>query len=377
MLKNAKTTGIWLLFCGLLGSLSGSAQPLHPHFEAAEYRELLLIALRTTDNEKYYRKYLAPQHYDMVYRSQEMGLDNRWQLWVNHQHTIAVVSIRGTTTRPASSLANLYAAMVPASGTLHLAANDTFAYQLATHPQAAVHTGWLVSMAFLVRDIRPRIDSLYQAGIRDIILTGHSQGGAIAYLLTAYLYYQQQQGALARDIRFKTYCSAAPKPGNVYFAYDYETAIPPGWSLTVVNTADWVPQMPMSIQTVNDINSPNPFVQARQNMHALPWPRRVIARHIYNKLAKPARKAQRYYEKYLGELTSKYIRQKLPGFEPPAAYVPSSNYVRTGTTIVLSPGKDYYEHFADQASSFFYHHGIEYYLYLTEHKYHIQPTTTR
>ena len=184
MLKNAKTTGIWLLFCGLLGSLSGSAQPLHPHFEAAEYRELLLIALRTTDNEKYYRKYPAPQHYDMVYHSQEMGLDNRWQLWVNHQHTIAVVSIRGTTTRPASSLANLYAAMVPASGTLHLAANDTFAYQLAAHPRAAVHTGWLVSMAFLVRDIRPRIDSLYQAGIRDIILTGHSQGGAIAYLLT-------------------------------------------------------------------------------------------------------------------------------------------------------------------------------------------------
>ena len=342
------------------------AQHLKPYFDKSEYRELLLISIRTTANEKYYRKYPKPENYRLVYQSKVVGLDNLWQLWVNTSKTIAVVSIRGTTIKPESSLANFYAAMVPATGELHLSKSDTFRYRLADNPNAAVHIGWLISMAYLSRDIVPKIDSLYTTGIKDFLLMGHSQGGAVDYLLTAYLYGLQQKGLLPKDIRFKTYCSAAPKPGNLYFAYHYEKLTQNGWGYNVVNAADWVPETPVSIQTLKDISSPNPFENAEKEIKKLKFPKNLVAKHIYNGLDKPVKKAQRNYEKYLGEMTSKFIKKKLVNFSPPVEYVHSSNYVRTGTTVVLYPGKDYYEFFAKDKGSFFFNHGLEYYLYLTD-----------
>lgn len=361
-----KLTIALLIFWGQLLFSPLSAQHLSPYFNKVEYRELLLISFRTTTNEKYYKKYPAPRNYQLVYQSKVVGMDNLWQLWLNRSKTIAVVSIRGTTIKPESSLANFYAAMVPATGDLHLSKTDTFQYYLADNPKAAVHVGWLISMAYLSRDIVPKIDSLYKTGVKEFLLMGHSQGGAINYLLTAYLYGLQHKGVIPKDIRFKTYCSAAPKPGNLYFAYYYEKLTQNGWGYNVVNAADWVPETPISIQTLNDINSPNPFENAKEGFKNLKFPRNVVAKHIYNQLDKPTKKAQRKYEKYLGQMTSKFIRKKLTGFIPPEEYVHSSYYVRTGTTIVLYPGKDYFDFFAKDKDSFFLHHGLEYYLYLTD-----------
>ncbi len=53
---------------------------------------------------------------------------------------------------------------------LVIAEADTFRYRLSEHPQAAVHAGWLTSTAFLIRDMMPRIDSLYRSGTRDLIM---------------------------------------------------------------------------------------------------------------------------------------------------------------------------------------------------------------
>ncbi len=341
-------------------------QHLKPYFSKSEYKELLLISLRTTTNEKYYSKYPEPRDYAMVYQSKVVGLDNLWQLWINHNNTIAVISIRGTTVNPASTLANLYAAMVPAKGTIHLSKTDTFSYELAEDSKAAVHIGWLISMAYLSRDIVPKIDSLYKTGIKDILLMGHSQGGAINYLLTAYLYNLQQKGVIPGDVRFKTYCSASPKPGNINFAMYYEKLTQNGWAYNVINSADWVPETPISIQTLNDINKPNPIVNAKNEIKKLKFPKNLFAKHIYNKLDKPTKKAQRNYEKYLGKITSKFITKKLIDFIPPEEYVHSSNYVRTGATVVLNADKDYYSYFEKDKGSFFLHHGLEYYLYLTD-----------
>ncbi|HPN72156.1 MAG TPA: hypothetical protein PLZ32_21680, partial [Saprospiraceae bacterium] len=76
----------------------------------------------------------------------------------------------------------------------------------------------------------PKIDSLYKTGTKEFLIMGHSQGGAIAYLMTSYLYNLQQLGQLPIDIKFKTYCSAAPKPGNLYYAYEYEAMTQGGWA---------------------------------------------------------------------------------------------------------------------------------------------------
>ena len=52
------------------------------------------------------------------------------------------------------------------------------------------------------------------------------------------------------SLNIKTYCSAAPKPGNLFYAYDFEHITEGGWAFNVVNSADWVPELPSTTQTV-------------------------------------------------------------------------------------------------------------------------------
>src|SRR5690606_12395627 len=153
---------------------------------------------------------------------------NRWDLWMN-KDSVVVISIRGTTQTTASWVANFYSAMVPAKGELLLAEKDTFKYKLAQDPKAAVHIRWLISMAYLSRSIIPTIDSLADSGIKNFIILGHSQGGAIAFLLTSYIHNLQMEGKIPAETNFKTYCSAAPDPGNLFYAYEYENLTKNGW----------------------------------------------------------------------------------------------------------------------------------------------------
>src|SRR5690554_2410466 len=197
------------------------AQNLKPGFDKEEYRELISIATRSSESAEKVKLIPAPQHSKLIYESKSIGLDNLWELWIKDEST-AVLCTRGTTLTGESWLANLYAAMAPAKGELKIDSNESFKYELSSDPNAAIHIGYLLSTAFISKDMIPKIDSCYKAGIKNFIIMGHSQGGAISYLLTAYLYNLQDQGDLPSDIRFKTYCSAAPKPGNLYFAYSYE-----------------------------------------------------------------------------------------------------------------------------------------------------------
>lgn len=339
-----------------------TGQQLQPGFDKSEFKELLLISARTSANASYYKNFEEPKSFKMVYQSPVVGLDNMWDLWTN-ETGIAVISIRGTTSNSASWLANFYAAMVPAKGQLHINDSTLFNYDLAPDPKAAVHVGWLLCTAYLSADIVPKIKELNKKGINNFIIMGHSQGGAIAYLLTAYLYNLQKQKVLASTIQFKTYCSAAPKPGNLYFAYDYETLTKNGWAYNVVNAADWVPETPVSTQTTNDFNATNPFEQAKAAFKKNKFPKNIVLKHLYNKLDKPSKKAEHNYEKYLGEVLSKTIKKNLPGYQPPA-YYHSTYYVRTGTTIVLMPDSDYFKKYPNQSDSVFTHHYHDAYLYL-------------
>jgi hypothetical protein len=339
-------------------------QGLKPGFDKAEYRDMVLVSARSTKDTAYYEQLPAPEKYRMVYQSGSVGLDNSWDLWKGPDG-IAAISIRGTTEHAESWLANIYAAMVPAAGELKLSATNTFHYRLADDPKAAVHVGWLISMACLSEDIIAKMDSCYRAGTKNFLIMGHSQGGAIAYLLTAYLYHLQAQHQLPADIRFKTYCSASPKPGNLYFAYDYEILTQNGWAYNVVNSADWVPEAPISIQTLHDFNTMNPFLNAKQMIHEQKFPKNLVMKHIYNSLDKPTRKAQRTYEKYLGRMTSGLIGKYLPGFEAPD-YYSSNHYVRTGTTVVLNADKAYYEKYPGDPKAMFPHHAHGQYVFLID-----------
>jgi hypothetical protein len=336
---------------------------LHPGFIKEEYLELLKVSSRQGDT-LYNAALPAPQRFHRVYRSPVMGLDNRWELWLAPDST-AAISIRGTTRKQDSWIENLYAAMVPATGSLQLSRDFKFDYSLSTHPRAAVHAGWMIGTAFISRDLLPRLDSLQQAGIRDVLIIGHSQGGAIACLLSAYLAELQTAGRISNRIRFKTYASAAPKAGNLYFAYDLENKYKGGWAFNVVNGADWVPEAPFSIQTLNDFNPSNPFTQVDAALKKLPFTKRIAARYVYNNLRKPTDKARRKFQRFLGKSVGGEVRKYLPEFVVPD-FFPSCNYVRTGAPIILYPQEDYYALFPDDGKQIWIHHAFEPYLYLTE-----------
>ncbi len=140
-----------------------------------------------------------------------------------------------------------------------------------------------------------------------------------------------------------------------------------GWSYNVVNAADWVPEVPISIQTLDDFNPSNPFIHAKGIIKKQKFPVNLAMKYMYNQLSKPPSKAQKRYQKYLGSMTSKTVQKILPGFIPPA-YYPSSHYVRTGNMIVLVPGEDYFKLYPESQSpdNMFPHHLHPQYMYLAE-----------
>lgn len=340
------------------------ADNLKPGFQKSEYAELLKISARQVNIPMDQIKAPSPEKFRFEYRSPEIGLSNQWDLWVSSD-SMAVISIRGTTANMTSWLANFYAAMVPAKGSITVSDQDDFEYDFTDDPKAAVHTGWLVATAFLARDIKPKLDSVYKAGTRNIYIMGHSQGGAISFLLTSHLWNLRATGKLPADLNFKTYCSAAPKPGNLYYAYHFENMTKEGWAFNVVNAADWVPEMPVTIQTVSDYNSVNPFINALPAIKKQKFWQRLILKKAYKRLSKPPRKSQEDYQRYLGDRLFILIKKQLPGFVKPK-YFASTNYVRTGKTIVLMPDEEYTIKFPDNNNNVFMHHFFEPYFFLLQ-----------
>lgn len=345
------------------------AQVLKPGFDKVEYIETLKINHRThIDLDKWNDIKDVPEvnDYTFTYRSPVVAFDNIWDLWIHKEKPVAIIAIQGSIQTEASFLANLYAAMIPASGEIQINKNFLFKYRLANHPKAAVQVGWFVAMANLSETIKQKIDSCYKNGIKDFILTGHSQGGGITFLLNAYLENLKVDKKLPQDIRFKTYCSAGPKPGNLFFAYDYEKLTEGGWAYNVVNTADWVPDVPFSVQTIHDFTSVNPFRHAKSIIKQQKFPANIALKKVYNDLSKPSLKAQKNYQKYLGKMISKSVKKHMPDLNTPE-YFNSNYFVRTGNTVVLYPDEEYYKLYNNNPDNpnIWQHHLPVQYLYLT------------
>jgi hypothetical protein len=337
--------------------LSAQTNRLKAGFDKAEAIEMLKLAGGFVDSVIIGE----PTTCKRVYRSPIVGLDNKWDLWQRNDG-VGIISLRGTTLNAVSWLENFYAAMVPATGQLQLAPNETFSYKLAKDPRAAVHAGWVIGMAYLAKDILPKLDSAVKKGTREFIITGDSQGGALAFLMTSYLH-SQLGNRLPADMRFKTYCIAGPKPGNLYYAYDYEDLTQGGWGFNVVNSSDWVPEIPMSIQTTDDFNKTNPFVGIPQTIRSQKFFKRIALNYAFGKLDKPTRKAQKSYQKFLGNYMERIVQKNLPNYRSPV-YARTNNYVRTGQTVVMLADDAYRQKFPDNQQKLFLHHLLPAYFYL-------------
>jgi len=344
-----------------LPTVSAQSGKLKPGFDKAEYLEMLSVTSRQIDTLRE-EKVPGPKRSRRLSRSPVVGLDNRWELWLRDDG-VGIISLRGTTEKAVSWLENFYAAMVPATGQLELGPGDTFSYKLANNPRAAVHVGWLLGVAYMSKTILPKIDSCSKAGINEFIIIGHSQGGALSFLLTSYLNYLRGN-RLPANLRIKTYCSAAPKPGNLHYAYDYEAMTQGGWGFNVVNAADWVPQTPFSIQTIDDYSPTNPFKDISAGLKKQKFFQRIALNYAFKKMDRPTRKAQKEFQRFLGNFASKTVQKNLPGYKP-SDYFKSNHYVRTGQFIVLYPNEAYYQKFPDNTRQVFIHHFFEPYFMLT------------
>jgi len=362
LLKLSFVAKFIITFTFLIFTAYANAQTLKKGFDKNEYIKLMHISARQLDTPWVNYKFPIPDGYKLIYRSPVVGLDNRWDLWMGKEN-IAVISLRGTTKNGISWLENFYAAMLPAKGNIQIYKDYIFNYQLAENPRAAIHTGWLIGTACLSQTILPKIDSLYKSGIKQILIIGHSQGGALAYLLTAHLHYLQKETKLPTDMIIKTYCSAAPKPGNLYFAYDYESYTQQGWAYNIVNADDWVPESPAVVQTINDFNEVNPFANAKSTIKKQKFALKIAMKVVYRNLVKPTNKAQRKNQKYLGTKTTKMVQKTLPELKLPP-FANTSNYARAGNFITLQGDANYYQLFPKDKDKVFMHHMWDPYLYL-------------
>jgi hypothetical protein len=341
------------LFIFLSSSIFAQAR-LQAHFNPDEYRTFLQISERQIDTNAYTLSLPWPANYKRTYISPVVGLDNRFEVWLNKSSNLCVLSIRGTTTKSESWLENFTSGMLPAEGKIKLDSTGYKSYKVAANPNAYVHSGWMLGMLSMADDMVNQMRVHYKNGYRNFVIFGHSQGGAIAFLFRSHLEYMSNP--LPADITLKTYCSAAPKPGNIYYAYDFAHITQGGWGLRVVNSLDWVPEVPFATQTIEDINEVNPFNDVDNAFRSLKPLQRMYVKGAFKKMKKSAEKSRDYYIKYLGNKTFELVENQLPGSQTPD-FAPSFAYVPAGTLIVLVPGQAYKNNYLPKAkSNFFIHH---------------------
>ncbi len=348
----------------LLSNSIFSQHQIQPGYVNTEYIELMKVNAHTV-NPFPKLKIEAPSQFQRLYSAANWGLDNAWELWINDQQT-AVISVRGSTQKIESWLLNFYAAMVPAQGSIPFYNNDTFHYSFTDNPNAAVHVGWLMAVAWMEKDVLSKIDSLQKTGINGFYIVGHSQGGAIATLLTAHLLSLQQKGKINNQIQFKTYCSAAPKAGNLHFSYAYTQLCKKGWEYNVVNADDWVPEMPFSIQSFQDFNTVNPFKNANKLIKRLPFPQNLAIKYVYTKLNNPTKKAKKNYNKILGKRVYRMVNKYNNSFVNQTNNY-STNYMPVGTVVLLIGDTLYHQKYPSNDSNIFIHHSHSAYIYMANH----------
>src|SRR5208283_141394 len=97
----------------------------------------------------------------------------------------------------------------------------------ASLPRAEVHEGFAYGIFTQLFDgdygVLARIKDEIPAG-STLIITGHSQGAALATLAHAFFYYAAQEGRFGvpeMKLKLRSYVFAQPKPGNTQFTLDF------------------------------------------------------------------------------------------------------------------------------------------------------------
>jgi hypothetical protein len=301
-----------------------------------------------------------PANWTSVFLSPELGVfDNRWQLWKNTQANEYAVVIRGTVGKPGSVILDLMAVMIPASGMLPVG-SVALPYKLAEDPKAAVHLGFALGTAILLYDstngILAKLRELPSGA--GVFVAGHSQGASIATLVRSFLRYSP----LLADKKFtyKSYLYAQAKPGNDHYGWDFgrvTSNTDSGYS--VINSQDWVPQFPLTLQTFGTVNEPNPLDAITGNplLSFVDKGLHELSEHVAN--SHLAKHAQQF--SVLEDVLKKQNFQAVGASANTARLkiLPTLNFVVCGTPIILAgtPGTNP----VDPKDYFWQHHAAMYY----------------
>lgn len=217
---------------------------LKPGFDPSEARDMIRICNSATYLDLYGDdSAIIPEGYTKTYTSPVYGMDNLFQIY--EKGDVGVISFRGSTAKKNSWLANMYATMIPAKGKMEIN-GDKFKYQFAKDTNGAVHAGYSLAIYYLKDDVLDQIKRLNKKGIRDIIITGHSQGGSLAQLTRVYLDHLSIF-KLSKRNTFKVYSFANPMIGNEIFCKEYSDKFcSTQMSYVIQNPKDFVPKMPIS-----------------------------------------------------------------------------------------------------------------------------------
>jgi len=190
-------------------------------------------------------KEIVPEEFKLVYTSDILSMDNKFQVYENGK--VGVINYRGSTNKLISWVENCYSAMIPGKGTIKV--NETnYEYVFSEDTNAAVHAGYALTIVILSKTIKHQISRLNDRGIYDIIITGHSQGGALATMTRAYLE-NLTNGVIATKNTFKTYSYAQPMCGNLEFSEEYNAKFSnESTSFFIANPKDPVPYLPFNYE---------------------------------------------------------------------------------------------------------------------------------
>ena len=336
--------------------------PFAPGFQLAEALDLLAMCANVED-EATSPIPPAPAGWTLVFDSPVIGtFDEKWQLWRSAAGPWAI-ALRGTVMRAGSIFEDLISILVGANGIITVGPHP-IPYRFAADAAAGVHLGFALGTLLLLKDREHGIlAQLAARGVApgDVYITGHSQGAAMATLLRSYLEYAPDAPA---GYAYKTYVFAQPKPGNGHYALDFDARFANReLAFRVTNSLDWVPQVPFTLEFLQDVDRPNPLSVLASPSLLMSLLTKLLERAVDDVRSLVETHARAHLQVKAATLAQKVAPGPTPtaallssGFDVPVLH--SLDFESAGTEVALigtPPSRD------ESHDAFFEHHTTTYY----------------